>query len=83
MPYRYGGSRSTTIWIDEELLYRVAEAAEELGYRSFSQLVRDLLEEFLAAYEMSRQMGFSDRVARKRFSLKHFFTSIAVRLRHA
>ena len=65
MPYRYGGKRVTSIWIDEELLYRAAKVAEELGYKSFSGFVSDVLEDLVATYEIVKHMKVSRQARRK------------------
>ncbi len=65
MPYRYNGKRVTSIWVDEDLLYSAAVMAEELGYSSLSEFVRDLIAEAVGTYEIVKHMKVSKHSKRK------------------
>ena len=64
MPSRYGGRRSFSIWIDEDLLIELDWVAEEMGYRSLSELYREITREIVASYKAARKLGLKGQEAK-------------------
>lgn len=80
MPYRYDSKRTVTVWMDESLLYEASELAMQLGFKSFSEFVNELLREALAAAELSRELGLKQRESRRKFVLSYIFSKIKSKL---
>ena len=80
MPYRYNGKRSFSIWISEDKLLKLDAIAEELG-TTISALINDAIDELIAAWELSKELGVEKKTARRKFALKSVFTRFRARFR--
>lgn len=54
MPSRYNNKTSRCIWIEDELIVKAHNLAKDLGYRSFSEFVRDLIREAVEVAEIAK-----------------------------
>lgn len=52
MPSRYNDKTSRCVWIEDDLYIRAYSLAKDLGYRSFSEFVRDLVWEAVETAEL-------------------------------
>lgn len=66
--------------VSEEVLHRAKAVAKELGYRSFSQFVEDLLREVITGYETMKKLEELDRKARARKIISLSFLKGKLRL---
>ncbi len=64
MPSYYKGRRSFSFWVDEDLLIEMDRIAEEMGYKSLSELYRELTREIVASYKAMRKLGLKGQEAK-------------------
>jgi len=64
MPSYYKGRRSYCFWVGEDLFIELGRVAEEMGYRSLSELYRELTREIVASYKAVRKLGLKGQEAK-------------------
>ncbi len=80
MPSYWKGKTSLSVWVSEDVKYRLAVIAEELGYSSLSDFVEDVFMEVLAAADLSKSLGIRGE-GRRKLVLEAVFAKIAAKLR--
>lgn len=78
MPSRYNDKSSRCIWIEDELYVKAYNLAKELGYRSFSEFVRDLI---IEAVEIAKLVKIPSRKLAKQSTTSNILSKMLEKLK--